>query len=85
MASQNSRASRLHVVSFNGNIIYPPLAQLMFLTPDAGTWIGGVLSPRNTVVSELFKLISHVENAFEIPVNGVGSDISMVDRVLGGR
>lgn len=44
-----------------------------------------MLSPRKTVVSELFKLISDVENVVEIPVNGVGSDISVVDRVLGGR
>ena len=85
MSPQDSRQSRLHVVSFNGNIIELHLGSAHVLIPDAGTWIGGVLSPRKTVVSELVKLIYVEENVVEIAVNGVGSDISVVDRVLGGN
>lgn len=36
------------------------------------------------MVSEFVKLISDHENVFEIPLNGVGSDINLVDRVVGG-
>ncbi|KAK9772948.1 putative Tle1 phospholipase domain-containing protein, partial [Seiridium cardinale] len=49
-----------------------------------GTWAGGVLSSRKTVVSEFVKLISDHENVVEVPVNGVGSDIGALERIKGG-
>ncbi|KAK8029858.1 hypothetical protein PG993_011149 [Apiospora rasikravindrae] len=49
-----------------------------------GTWAGGVLGCRKTVVSEFVKLISTHENVFETPINGVGSDIGFIDRIVGG-
>lgn len=36
------------------------------------------------MVPEFVKLISEHENVFEIPVNGVGSDVNWVDRIIGG-
>ncbi|KAJ8116742.1 hypothetical protein ONZ43_g4373 [Nemania bipapillata] len=56
----------------------------LYVVSFNGTWAGGVLTSRKTVVSEFVKLIADHENAVEIPVNGVGSDIGIVDRVLGG-
>ncbi|KAK7959653.1 uncharacterized protein PG986_004507 [Apiospora aurea] len=50
-----------------------------------GTWAGGVLSCRKTVVSEFVTLISAHENVFETPINGVGSDIGFIDRIVGGK
>ncbi|KAK6836555.1 hypothetical protein PG987_007050 [Apiospora arundinis] len=50
-----------------------------------GTWAGGVLSSRKTIVSEFVKLVSVHENVFETPVNGVGSDIGFIDRIVGGE
>ncbi|KAK8112838.1 hypothetical protein PG984_013364 [Apiospora sp. TS-2023a] len=57
--------------------------RLHFVTFN-GTWAGGVLSSRKTVVSEFAKLISIHENVFETPINGVGSDIGFIDRIVGG-
>lgn len=36
-------------------------------------------------MSEFSKLISDHENVVEIPVNGVGTDINLIDRYLGGE
>ncbi|KAF4968002.1 hypothetical protein FSARC_4563 [Fusarium sarcochroum] len=49
-----------------------------------GTWAGSVLIPRKTVAGALTKLISESENMIPIHVNGVGSDISKIDRLIGG-
>lgn len=49
-----------------------------------GTWAGGVRSSRRTVVSELRSLIDQRENVFVIPINGVGSDDSLLDWLRGG-
>lgn len=49
-----------------------------------GTWAGGVFSSRKTVVSEFVKLISEHENVYETPVDGVGSDGSWVNWIIGG-
>ena len=89
MSVQTPRQPRLHVVSFNGTSPSSPRAiHPILLEADPaclGTWAGGVLSSRKTVVSEFVKLISDHENVFEIPLNGVGSDINLVDRVVGGK
>ncbi|KAI0198835.1 hypothetical protein F4808DRAFT_246452 [Astrocystis sublimbata] len=49
-----------------------------------GTWAGGVLVSQPTVVSEFVGLISQHENVFEISINGVGTDINIINRFLGG-
>ncbi|KAK0744875.1 hypothetical protein B0T21DRAFT_94333 [Apiosordaria backusii] len=49
-----------------------------------GTWAGGVRSSRKTVVSELVDLISEDENVYEVPLNGVGSDGDLIDKIKGG-
>ncbi|KEY72245.1 hypothetical protein S7711_00244 [Stachybotrys chartarum IBT 7711] len=56
----------------------------LYVVSFDGTWAGGVLNSRRTVVSEFVKLISDHENVFEVQVNGVGSDISILDRIFGG-
>lgn len=61
------------------------VACLKWLSYCTGTWAGGVLTSRKTIVSEFVKLIADHENAVEIPLNGVGSDIGIVDRILGGK
>lgn len=43
------------------------------------------MSSHKTVVAEFVKLIADHENVFETPVNGVGSDVSWVDRAIGGK
>jgi hypothetical protein len=42
-------------------------------------------STRKTVVTEFVKLISRRENVFETPLNGVGTDGSWRDFILGGK
>ncbi|KAH8590660.1 hypothetical protein B0O99DRAFT_691438 [Bisporella sp. PMI_857] len=49
-----------------------------------GTWAGGVLSSRKTVIPEFVKLIADHENVFETPINGVGTDVNLFDRIIGG-
>ena len=42
-------------------------------------------SSRRTAIPEFVKLISDYENVFEIPVNGVGSDVNWIDKFIGGK
>ncbi|SCB64303.1 unnamed protein product [Fusarium graminearum] len=57
--------------------------RLIFVSLD-GTLAGNLLSPRQTVISVLPKLISKSHNVVLLPSNGPGSDISHTDRFLGG-
>ncbi|KUJ24005.1 uncharacterized protein LY89DRAFT_727055 [Mollisia scopiformis] len=61
-----------------------PLTTATTQSNPTRTWVVGVLSSRKTVVSEFVRLISEHENVFEIPVNGVGSDVNWVDWIVGG-
>jgi hypothetical protein len=37
------------------------------------------------VIPEFVKLIADHENVFETPINGVGTDVNLFDRIIGGK
>ncbi|KAK7911904.1 hypothetical protein PG985_014385 [Apiospora marii] len=49
-----------------------------------GTWGGGLGTSRSTVVTVLLELVARNDNVFATSMPGVGSDISLTDRFIGG-